>query len=240
MKYPALICIIFILFFPKKDEKFPISIEGDWIEVCEETERVYDWLGLRFENDTAYEISDFGLLAKGPYSIIENRIITDESDGIFEFTILNLTEDSLTIERNGDVIQFYSRRLEYDKDLKFNSISISTYRCMDLCWEFDYRLESNGFEVFDGKYNTQTIGVRESKMNDNLLGKVDSLFKWSNLKCIDPRSVPVAMDGWSIKFDINYNDNESIAFSTTDFGVPFRLKPIFHLVEKHLKEEGLK
>lgn len=240
MKYLALIFIIFIHCSPKKENELPISIEGEWIEVYEDTEGIYDWSGLKFENDTTYRISDFGLVVKGAYSIVENRIITDEFDGVLEFTILNLTEDSLKIERNGEVNQYYSRRLEYDKDLKINSISISTYKCMDLCWEFDYRLESDGIEVFNGKYNTQSLGIRKGKMEDKLLREIESLFKWSNIKQLNPERVPIAMDGWLIKFDINYNDNESIAFSTTDFEIPYRIKPIFHLIEKHLKEKGLK
>lgn len=241
MKYLGLIFITFIHCSAKKENELPISIKGDWIEVYEETEWIYDWSGLKFENDTAYRISDFGILIKGPYSIVENRVIIDEFDGVLEFTILNLTEDSLKIERNGEVSQYYSRRLGYNKDLKFNSISISTHKCMDLCWEFDYRLESDGFEVFNGKYNTQTLGIKEGKMNDKLLMQIDSLFKWSNIKRLDPERVAVpAMDGWLLYFDINYNDNESISFSTTDFEIPYRIKPIFHLIEKHLKEEGLK
>lgn len=240
MKYLVLTFLIFMHCSSKKEPDIPISIEGDWIEVYEEIEWIHDWSGLKFENDTAYQISDFGLLVKGPYSTIDNRIITDEFDGIFEFNILNLTDDSLKIEGNGEVRKYYSRRLEYDKDLKFNSISISTYKCMDLCWEFDYRLESNGLEVFDGKYNTRTLGIKESKMNDKLLKGIDSLFKMSNIKEIDPETAPIAMDGWLIKFEINFNENESITFLTTDFEIPYRLKPIFHLIEKHLKEEGLK
>ncbi|GAB3008481.1 hypothetical protein GCM10027284_28770 [Cyclobacterium sediminis] len=240
MKYLALIFIIFIHCSPKKENELPISIEGEWIEIYEDTEGIYDWSGLKFENDTAYRISDFGLVVKGAYSIVENRIITDELDGVLECTILNLTEDSLKIERNGEVNQYYSRRLEYDKDLKINSISISTYKCMDLCWEFDYRLESDGIEVFNGKYNTQTLGIRKGKMEDKLLREIESLFKWSNIKRLNPERVPIAMDGWLIEFDINFNDNESISFSTTDFEIPYRIKPIFHLIQNHLKKKGLK
>lgn len=240
MKYLALIFLFFMHCSSKKENDLPISIEGDWIEVFEETEWIYDWSGLKFENDTAFRISDFGIFVKGPYSIKDNRIKTEEYDGVFEFNILSLTDDSLKIERNGEVIQYYSRRLEYDKDLKFNFISISTYKCMDLCWEFDYKLQNNGLEVFDGKYNTQTLGIKESKMNDKLLKEIDSLFKWSNIKELEPERIPIAVDGWLINFEINFNENESIAFSTTSFEIPYRLKPIFHLIMKHLKEEGLK
>lgn len=240
MKYLAWIFLFFIQCSPNMENGLPISIEGEWIEVYEETELPYDWSGLKFKNDTAYRISDFGLFEKGPYSIFENHVVTDEFDGIFKFTILNLTYDSLKIERNGEVIQYYSRRLEYDKDLKFNSISISTYKCMDLCWEFDYKLKNNGLEVFDGKYNTQTLGMKESKVNDKLIREIDSLFKWSNIKELEPEKIPIAVDGWLINFEINFNENESIAFSTTSFEIPYRLKPIFHLIVKHLKEEGLK
>lgn len=239
MKY---LTLIFITFFQcsAKDE-ITILIEGDWIEVNEETEWIYDWSGLKFENGTAYRISDFGTLKKGPYSIVENRLIIDEFDEVLEFTILNLTEDSLKIELNGKVSQYYSRKLEYDKELKFNSISISTHKCMDSCWEFDYRLESDGFELFDGKYNTQTLGIKEGKMNNKKLMKLDSLFKWSNINRLESERVAVpSVDGWLIYFDINYNDNKSISFSTTDFEIPYRIKLIFHLIEKHLKEEGLK
>jgi hypothetical protein len=165
MKYLALIIIIFMHYSPKKDNSLSISIEGDWIEVPEETEWIYDWSGLKFKNDTAYRICDFGILIKGPYSIVENRVLIDEFDGISELTVLNLSKDSLKIEANGEVSHFYSRRLEYDKNLKFNSISISTHKCMELCWEFDYRLESNGFEVFNGKFNTQTLGIKKGIAN---------------------------------------------------------------------------
>ncbi|EON78869.1 hypothetical protein ADIS_0766 [Lunatimonas lonarensis] len=237
---PNIHFFLFLLCSPKEELGSPISIEGDWIEVREDTEWIYDWSGLKFENDTAYIISDFGLLVKGPYSIIDNRIITKEFDGIFELSVQNLTEDSLEIEINGDVRQYYSRRLEYDKDLKFNSISISSYKCMDLCWEFDYRLDSSGFEVFEGKYNTQTIGLKKSKLNEKLLNKVDSLFKWSNIEQLDPEWVPIAVDGWFLKIDVNFNENESISFSTTSFEIPYRLKPIFNLIINHLEEKGLK
>lgn len=219
----------------------PISqVEGEWIQEIEEPEWIYDWSGLKFKNDTAYSISDFGNLILGSYSIVENRIVIDEFEGITQFTILDLNKDSLKIERNGVVSQYYSRRLEYDKNLKFNSISISTYKCMDLYWEFDYKLERNGLEVFDGKYNTQTLGIKESKMNNKLLKEIDSLFKLSNIKELNPERVPIAMDGWLMIFDINFNENESITFSTTSFEIPYRLKLIFHIIEKHLKEEGLK
>ena len=219
----------------------PVSLEGEWIPVLKDTWLVYDWSGLKFENDSASEINDRWCFLMGPYSIREDKLIIEEFNGKSEYTILNLTADSLIIEKNGDVNHYYSRKLEYDENLKFNTISISSYRCLDLCWEFDYELESDGFEVFNGKYNTQTLGIREGKLNDKLVKEIDSLFKWSNIHQLDPDLVPIPdMGDWLIDFKINYNDNESIIFSTTYFNIPYRIKPIFHLIEKHLVEKGLK
>lgn len=241
MKYLPLILIIFISCSPRTESELPISIEGEWIPVFEDIGLIYDWSGLNFENDTVFEISDRWDVVIGPYFIFEDRIITDTFDGIAEFTILNHTKDSLTLEKNGMITHYYSRRLEYDNDLKFNSISISTYRCMDLCWEFDFMINIDGFAVFNGKYNTQTTGIKEGRLNDRLLKEIDSMFKWSNIKQLDPERVAIpAMDGWLINFDINYNDNQSVTFSTTDWELPYRIKPIFYLIDKHLKEEGLK
>ena len=240
MKYLAWIFIIFIHCSPKKENGLPISLEGEWIPVFEDIGFIYDWSGLKFENDSAFEIDDrYGFLM-GPYSINEDKLLIEEFKGKSEYTILNLTADSLVIENNGDVNHYYSRKLEYDKNLKFNTISISAYRCSDLCWEFDYVLESNGFEVFNGKYNTQTLGLIEGKLNDKLVKEIDSLFKWSNINQLDPDWVAIPDMDWLIYFEINYNENESINFSTTHFNIPYRLKPIFHLIMENLKKKGLK
>ena len=74
MKYLALMFIIFIHCSTKKENELPISIEGEWIEVYEKIEWVYDWSGLKFKNDTAYSISYLAILIKGPYSIVQNPL----------------------------------------------------------------------------------------------------------------------------------------------------------------------
>jgi len=200
---------------------------------------VYDWSGLKFENESASEINDRWCYLIGPYSIREDKLLIEEYNGKSEYTILNLTTDSLIIEKNGDVNHYYSRKLEYDENLKFNTISISAYRCLDLCWEFDYILERDGFEVFNGKYNTQTLGIKEGRLNDKFVKEIDSLFKWSNINQLDPDLVAIDMD-WLIDFKIIYNQNQSIKISTSYFNIPYRIKPIFHIIEKHLEERGLK
>ncbi|KEO72248.1 hypothetical protein EL17_18785 [Anditalea andensis] len=240
MKYLALIFIIFIHCSQKKENGLPISIEGEWIPVFEDIGFIYDWSGLKFENDSAYKIDDRWGLLMGPYSISEDKLLIKELKGKSEYTILNLTEDSLIIKKNGDVNHYYSRKLEFDKDLNFNTISISAHRCFDLCWEFDYVLDSDGLEVFNGKYNTQTLGIKKGKLNDKLVKEIDSLFKRSNINQLDPDWVAIPdVDGWLINFDINYNENESINFSTTDFNIPYRIKPIFQRIKVYLNEEGL-
>lgn len=239
MKYIPLIFIIFFQCSQKKETELPELLEGEWIEVPVKTEWIYDWSGLKFRDDTAYKISDFGALVKGPYTILQKRVLTEGFDGPSEFEILNLTKDSLKIKRKGVISKYYSRRLEYDNDLKFNSISISTYRCLDLCWEFDYKIGRDGFEIFNGKYNTQTDGIKNGRMNEKLLEEIDSLFKWTNIKELDPDRVRIAMDGWRITFEINYNENKSISFSTSESEIPYRFKPIFQIIKKHLNDKRL-
>ncbi|WP_215225816.1 DUF6438 domain-containing protein [Echinicola shivajiensis] len=239
MKYFPLIFVIIFSCSKKKNTELAISLEGDWMEVPLKTGWIYDWSGLKFKGDTVYMISDFGNLVNGPYSIVENRIVTEEFEGPSEIEIQNLTRDSLIIGRNGVITKYYSRRLEHDKDLKFNSISIAAYRCLDLCWEFDYKLDSEGFEVFNGKYNTKTYGIKSGRINEKLLDEIDSLFKWTNIKELDPNMVPIETDGWRIDFEVNYNENKSITFSTTEFVIPYRFKPIFQAIKKHLRDERL-
>lgn len=240
MKYLALILFILIHCSPKRENGLPVSIEGEWIPVFEDIGFIYDWKGIKFENDSAYEIDDRWGFLLGPYSIIEDKLIIEELEGKSEYTILKLSADSLMIEKNGVVDLYYSRKLEYDKNLRFETISISTNRCLYSCWEFDFKLQSDGFEVFNGKYNTQTLGLKEGKMNDKLLNEIDSLFKWSNINQLDPDWVAIPdMDGWLINFEINYNDEESVVFSTTDSNIPYRIKPIFQRIKIYLKEEGL-
>lgn len=214
------------------------TIDGDWIFVDDPNEITVDYYGLKFVDDTLYTIADRGLTQEGKFLIKGDTIIVEEFGNVInkQRRIKTFTSDSLILT-SGD--KYYSRNLEFTDSLKFNEIDILAGYCFGNCPQFSLRLTDKGLVNFKPIADCKVTIEKEFTLDSKQKTKIDSLFKWTYLQKLDTSKVYGATDDWSIDIEIVYNDGQLIEIKTTRSKIPFRLKAIFGIIFKSLREKEL-
>ncbi len=235
----VLALIPFCLFgTPKAKENSKLS--GDWIRIVDKYEMSTFYIGLRFENDTLFNITNLGLEKIGRYYLRRDSILVENYEKkISGYVIENQTSDSLTISGSGIKIKYYARYLEFDPALSLNSIYMEAGSSSDEYPQFKLWVDKNGNAKFKGAKNCKMNGKKKFILPSNRTHKIDSTFKWSNIESLDAKQFYGVTNDWSVKFRIEYNEHKSKVITGTSSRMPFRLKGIVWSLFYELKKKQL-
>ncbi len=215
------------------------KIDGDWM--CSGTNSDFgdDYLGLRFKDDTLYTIHDNGLIQEGKYSIIGDTLVVEEFGGRINKNrrIASLTKDSLSITNGFG--KYYSRRLEFSKELKLDSLELIAGVCFGDCPEFRLVMAGDGLIRFVPINNCRVTAETHFVLKPSTMSQIDSLFKWSYINKLDTNKVYRAIDDWRFDIEIVYNDDQRVKVKTTQSHIPFRLKRMIYIVTNEVRRKGL-
>ena len=241
-KCAQLICglLIVISCTPTKSDETK-WFETDWILVRDSSNYFHfdpRYIGLRFLDDTLVTISDLWLTHEGRYSVKGNQIqvFDDDSTG---FQIIKLTKDSLILLSYRDTLRYYNRTLEFEKDLRFQKITLQGGQCFGECPEFYLTIDDKGGAEFKGLENSKFQGTKNYSIDVETKNKIDSLFKWTNINNIDTTDYYGSEDGWTLTITFQYGDNERRRIKGTDGSMPHRLKGIIKTILDDLRKREL-
>lgn len=215
------------------------TLEGEWIYTTETARINGDDVGVKFSDGNLLIIRNSGLWQEGKYALSQDTIYIEKFGGVRSRYLINSYQsDSLTFSRGNHPVKLYSRRLEYNPDLKFDKIILETGGCDANCPKFFMVLNSNGDINFEGIYDSKYIGATNFKMDASAFHEVDSLFKWSYIDNLDTSKDYGFIDGWSINITFYYNGKSIKTITGTYSEMPFRLKGILAiLIEVARKRE---
>jgi hypothetical protein len=241
-KFIPLICglLIAISCAPKKTNETK-WFEADWIFVRDSSNYFnFDprYIGLRFQKDTLITISDLWLTDEGRYLVNNDKIQVFDEDST-NFQIIKLTKDSLILLGYIDTLRYYNRALEFDKDLKFQRITLQGGKCFGECPEFYLTMDDKGNTEFKGLENSKFQGTKSYSIDYVAKHRIDSLFKWSNIKNIDTTDYYASEDGWSLTITFHYGENQLKRIRGTHSSMPHRLKGIIRTLLDDLRKRGL-
>ncbi len=212
----------------------PPNIEGDWIRVPLKNEIIGDYNGIRFDADTLYNVSP-AIEAIGKYKLKGDTILVENYEQrLFTYKIQKHTSDSLIISSSDSEFKYYSRRLEFDSSLIFNSIFLGLGASPDHRPEFKVRLSRSGKMKFKGSKNCKVKGTNIFSMDKSRLKKIDSLFQWSNInRTIQPELG--ALTDQMITLTIEYNSNQTKTIKGEYYKMPFRLRGLIWTLFRELR-----
>lgn len=241
-KYPSLIFGLLLIASctPTKTDETN-WFETDWVFV-RDSSNYFDfdpkYIGLRFRDDTLITISDLWLTHEGGYSVNGNQIQVFDEDST-NYQIIKLTKDSLILLGYTDTLRYYNRALEFDKDLKFQKITLQGGQCFGECPEFYLSMDDKGNTEFKGLENSKFQGTKSYIINNQAKQRIDSLFKWSNINNIDTTKYYGSDDDWSLAISFLYGNNETKRIRGTHSSMPHRLKGIIRTLLDDLRKRGL-
>jgi len=231
--------LIIVSCTPTETEKIT-WFESDWIFVRDTSKFQFDprYIGLRFRNDTLITISDLWLTHEGRYSVNGKKIQVFDEDST-DFEIIKLTKDSLILYGYTDTLKYYNRILEFDKNLRFQKITLQGGQCFGECPEFYLTMDDKGNTEFKGLENSKFQGTKSYLIDVQTKHRIDSLFKWSNINNIDTTDYYGSDDDWSLTITFQYGDNELRRIRGTHSSMPHRLKGIIRTLLDDLRKKGL-
>ena len=220
-------------------EELP-DLEGEWMYTKETANISGDDVGLKFEDDTVYVIRNSGLWQEGKYTLKQGEVDVVGFGGIkTKYFILNHLPDTVKISRGNHVEKLYSRRLEYNPNLKFDKIIFNAGGCYGECPEFIMTLYGDGDVNFQGTTNTKSLGNTKFKVETRALQTIDSLFKWSYIDSLDATKDYGAVDGWGMEITFYYTENRVKTINGTSMEMPFRLKKIIRWLTDEARKKDL-
>lgn len=234
--------------FPCCTKDKGVSIEGDWVYVNKRYNDVDHYAGIQLNKDTFYRLSDQGRTKVGQYRIVNDSLNIAISNSLYSqprleyetYLIKALSHDSLTlISSNGYELNYYDRKLDYDTNLRLDSIYLRAGTCFGKCPEFEFTLARNSGEAnFIGGNNSKLKGEHKFKFTNSELNRLDSLFKWTRIQQYDSTLYYGAIDDWMIELKINYNEGEFRKIRGSYGGLLYRLQPLTREIIEKLKKEG--
>lgn len=217
------------------------TLESEWIQVDNQSNVLFDSanIGLVFRRDTLWSTSNRGWFNQGQYVIDRDKIVLTSKTESAEWTIHLLNRDSLTIlTRKGDY-EFYNRRLEFDKSLKYEKITLHAGVCFGGCQSFDVELNNEGNVKFKRLEKGNVVDSSEYLIDIKTKEEIDSLFKQSQIESIDSSMFYGWFDDWDMKIKFEYSDNNLKEVSGTRSYMPYRLHPIIGTLISDLRKRGL-
>ncbi|WP_276371950.1 hypothetical protein [Chryseolinea sp. H1M3-3] len=232
-KYSSRLALVLGLIFTGCSSKYETNqprIDGDWILMEYPAGIEIGPVGLRFMDDTLYTITDGGFVNEGVFIMKDDTLITRDFDQKFDKQrIQKLTDDTLVLTGLYLDKKYYSRKLEFIDNLKFDNIEIVAGTCFGDCPEFILNLTDAGLINFKPKLNCKSTEQVEFILGQEKMKKIDSLFKWTYLHKLDTTRTGAAVDDWAFEIAIIFNQ-QKIKLKTTHDYIPHRLKGIFHLL----------
>jgi hypothetical protein len=224
----------------KEEAKTIASVEGDWILIEDWDETPTYYFGIRFKDDTLYRITNETVRMEGKYEVKDKEITVHTPKNKKEnYRLVSNTGDTLILAYGHDIQKYYSRRLEYSENLKFNQIGIEAGSCFGECPQFLMIIENTGNVTFKGITNCKLNDTKIFHLPAEKMKKIDSLFKWTNIHHFDPEQAGSMIDDWKLRLILNYNDNKTVDINTSYFAIPYRYRQLTHLLINTLREEGL-
>lgn len=217
------------------------TLESEWVQVENQFKFLFDSadIGLVFRKDTLWSTSDYGWVNQGQYSIDETKITFSTSTGTTNWTILAMTNDSLTILRARDTLKYYNKRLEFETNMKYKKMMLRTGLCFAGCQEFEVQLDGSGNVEFHGLKNGKVIETKHYLMDENSRSKIDTLFKEARISKIDSTRYYGRFDDWIMTMKFEYGENQVVKVNGTSSNMPYRLKPIIGTLINDLRKRAL-
>ena len=129
--------------------------------------------------------------------------------------IESISKDSLIIKKvagkgrpfgYNDKFMFYNDSLDYNPQIKLNSIEYSTGSCLGKCPEMAIEIDSKGNYKFFGGEHTKQKGNFRGKVDLGYVRKIEEELRYSNVD-IQPTAFAVPFDAPMNELVIYYNDS---------------------------------
>lgn len=233
-----LMCLIFLSCNQQLKEK-DYTLIGDWI-VVRDTLFFYDsFVGYRCQENELIAIRNNWYETIGSYQLFKDSLFIELGDNPKKFKVLKHTNDSLFLQNERVIQKYYSRHLEYNKNLKFDELKIEFGRCFGDCPEFKIQVLDIGevkFTRLNGNDIVENINFNLSQKDNE---KLDSLFKWSYINNLDTTIYYGLVDDWPINLTIKYNNKETVKIKGTYWDMPYRLRDMIEILLLELRERKL-
>lgn len=215
------------------------KLEGEWI-YCFKDEIQPREIGIKFSNDTLFEMRQDCNLVVGRYVVDNDEIKVIDSDSTYLFyQIQKFGSDSLFISNSNVIWKYYNRQLDFNNSLTFDRIFIKN-RQSDEFAEFEIEIDrSTKILKFNGLRNCERLGRFEVIIDDNKVFKLDSIFKFSKIDILEMTRDHSAEYDWEILMEINYNKDFFKTINGSYRTLPYQIKPVIQYLFSLAHKNGL-
>ncbi len=212
---------------------------GEWMYAPSSLTMYDDRIGLELTDSAFYFIYNGVSLQDGNYIISNDSVkVSWEGKDRGSYKIVKLTEDSLILNSSGEIKRLYSRKIDFNPELKLEGIAFTAGLCFGLCPEFELNYDSKGMIHFKllskEKFHVDTSYA----LTNNKVLRIDSLFKFSKIETLDTTQF-FGADDWLMNITFTYDGDKHTRIHGTFMEMPYRIQSILHLFIEDLKEKEL-
>lgn len=116
-------------------------------------------------------------------------------------------------------MRYYNKNLDFDDSLHLEEITIKAIECSEKCPVFYFNAKrAHGYASFIGTKFTKKEGEHAVFLRSTDWVRLDSLFKWSNIRRADTSVYYGAADDWLMEIEVKFNGSNTIKVEgTQDF-----------------------
>lgn len=177
------ICSVLLYFIQckeKQKDNYSKLIQQDWMTLYEDAV-ISNPEGIYFDSTHFHTFEDVGVFRHGKFVLNQDTLEINAVTHKGKYLIKKLTDDSLWLKAleqrsiGEHVEKYYNRKLEFNPNLKIDSILIETRYCHG-CKEYNMKYSNGEIQYYENENNKKRFQLSKDKEN-----KIDSLIQWSYL-----------------------------------------------------------